>query len=241
MEIKHASYILNVVLIALLVIGATFSINKMSEVSSDFDSVKNFMEQEKDQLIQTNGLMVQEIKTINQNLVSSDERIKELSKELSEYKEISSFTKAELLSEIKDITIEFEPDGTLVIPHYVPDTNCVPIDSVNKYYIQTPKKVRFSDQWVTFGATVNKNSLTLDSLSMINKFDITIGERVTGKKLLVFNKKEPVVDLKSYNPYTKVASLNNITVETKKAKPITKVLTAAGLIGIGFVAGKTAK
>lgn len=225
MKLEHLSYGLNVVLIVLLIIGATFAINRVSDVTNDYNTLTAFMEAEKNQLIASNDLVVHEIKTINQNLVTSDQKIKELSEELEKYKSIDSYTKAELLTEIKGMTIEYVPDGTVVENVLVPDTGCVPIEFVNKHFIHVPKKVSFSDQWMSFDATVNKKSLTLDSLSMINKFDVTIGKRVVGKKFLIFNKKENVVDLKSYNPYTSVPYVNNLTVEKEKGSGLKKVLT----------------
>lgn len=235
MDTKRMSYILNIVLLIILLIGSTFFITKLKIQSSDYDSIVNYMENEKNQIMNSNDLVVQEMKTINQNLVSSDEKIKELSSELSEYKKINSYTKAELLTEIRGINVEYtlpEPSTEYV---YVPDTNCVPIDTLNKYYTQVPKKVSYNDEWMSFNGTVGLSKFSIDSLSLLNKFDITIGERVVGKKLLVFNKREAVVDLKSYNPYTGIPFLNNITVEPKKSKLLPKALSYAGIFFAGMI------
>lgn len=241
MDTKKTSYILNIVLLIILLVGSTFFISKLSVQSNDYDAIVNYMENEKGQLISSNELLVQEIKTVNQNIVSSDEKIKELSEDLKEYKKINSYTKAELLTEIKGISVGYIPVQGETEYVYVPDTNCVPIDTLNKYYTQLPKGVEYKDDWISFNATAGKKLFTLDSMSIINKFDVTIGERVVGKKFLVFNKKEAVVDLKSYNPYTGVPYLNNIVVETKKTKPLTKLLTYAGIFGAGMITNQLTK
>lgn len=239
MKTSTVSYILNIILLILLVVGSTFFITKLKVQASDYDSMANFMEGEKEELINSNNLVVSEMKTINQNIVSSDEKIKELSEELSDYKKISSYTKAELLTEIKGINITYTPN-TETDYVYIPDTNCVPIDSLNKYYAQMPKKVEYKDDWMKFNATAGINSFTLDSMSMINKFDVVIGEKVTGKRFLIFNKKEPTVDLRSYNPYTGIPYLNNITVAENR-NTSGKVLSYIGVFTAGMITNQLIK
>ena len=196
-----------------IVIGITLHLRSLKISGGDNQAMINYFEMEKEQLIQDRELLVQEVKTINQNVVSSDEEIKKLSKELSDYRVILSYTKAEILSEMKNIEIPY-----IVVdkPIYISDTGCTDNKIIKEHFIQVPSKVNFSDQWTSFSGTVGRDYFNLDSLSMLNKFDITIGERKVGKKLLVFNKYEPVVDLKSYNPYSSVPYMNNLTVEKRK-------------------------
>lgn len=240
METKTISYILNIVLLILIVIGSTFFMSKLNSSEENYNSIVRYMENEKDQLIQSNDLVVAEMKTINQNIISSDDKIKELSDELSDYKKINSYTKAELLTEIRGIEINYTAPTPGVDYVYVPDTNCVPIDSLNKYYAQMPKKVEYKDDWMKFNATAGINSFTLDSMSMINKFDVVIGERVTGKRFLIFNKKEPTVDLRSYNPYTGIPYLNNITV-AENGKTSGKILSYLGVFTAGMITNQLIK
>lgn len=235
------SYLLNVILVILIIAGVTLHIRSLKISAGDNQAIADFFELEKEQLMQDRNLLVQEIKTVNQNIVSSDDKIKELSEELKEYKKINSYTKAELLTEIRGISVGYIPVQGETEYVYVPDTNCVPIDTLNKYYTQLPKGVEFKDEWISFNATVGKKLFTLDSMKVINKFDVTIGERVVGKKFLVFNKKEAVVDLKSYNPYTGIPYLNNIVVEKKETKPLTKLLAYAGIFGAGMITNQLTK
>ena len=72
---------------------------------SNYSSLISYMEKEKEQMIQSNGLLVQEASIINQNLVSSTDKIKELSQEFNNYKKIQSDVKAEILSKIEGIVI----------------------------------------------------------------------------------------------------------------------------------------
>jgi len=196
---------------------------------SNYSSLISYMEKEKEQMIQSNGLLVQEVSIINQNLVSSTDKIKELSQEFNNYKKIQSHVKAEILSKIEGIVI---PIITIDKPIYLSDTGCTDNRIIKEKFIQIPSKVNFNDTWVSFNGTIGKQ-FTIDSLSMINKFDVTIGEKKVGKKLLVFNKYEPIVELKSYNPYTTIPYVNNIIVDEKKGK-IIKPIT---LIAVGFATG----
>lgn len=196
---------------------------------SDYFSLISYMEKEKEQMIQSNGLLVQEISIVNQNLVSSTKKIKELSQEFDNYKKVQSHVKAEILSKIEGIVL---PVITIDNPIYLPDTGCTDNKIIKEKFIQIPSKVNFNDTWISFNGTIGKQ-FTIDSLSIINKFDVTIGEKKVGKKLLVFNKYEPIVELKSYNPYTTIPYVNNIIVEEKKGK-IIKPIT---LIAVGFATG----
>jgi len=196
---------------------------------SDYSSLLSYMGKEKEQMIQSNGLLVQEISIVNQNLVSSTKKIKELSQEFNNYKKVQSHVKAEILSKIEGIDI---PILTVDKPIYLSDTGCTDNKIIKEKFIQIPSKVNFNDTWISFDGTIGKQ-FTIDSLSIINKFDVTIGEKKVGKKLLVFNKYEPIVELKSYNPYTTIPYVNNIIVKEKKGK-IIKPIT---LIAVGFATG----
>lgn len=220
---------------AIIVVGITLHLQSLKISGGDNQAMINYFEMEKEQLIQDRELLVQEVKTINQNIVSSDEEIKKLSKELSEYKVILSHTKAEIVSELKNIDIPY-----IVVdnPIYLSDTGCTSNKIVKEFFIQVPSKVNYSDQWTSFNGTLGKDKFTLDSLSMINKFDITIGEKKVGKKLLVFNKYEPVVEMKSYNPYSSVPYMNNLTVEKKRNNFGGKTIGYAVAFGLGFATSK---
>lgn len=219
--------ILIVILSVIIVFLAIFSGGNNND--SDYSSLLSYMEKEKEQMIQSNDLLVQEISIVNQNLVSSTKKVKELSQQFDNYKKIQSHIKAEILSKIEGITI---PVITIDKPIYLSDTGCTDNKIIKEHFIQIPSKVNFSDTWVSFNGTIGKQ-FTIDSLSMINKFDVTIGEKKVGKKMLIFNDYEPIVELKSYNPYTTIPYVNNIIVEEKKGK-IIKPIT---LIAVGFATG----
>lgn len=227
------SYKINVALAFICLVLLIMFLNKKQEAATlveDYRSMQAFHEGEKDQLISSYDLLAEEVKTINQNIVSSDEEIKKLSNDLKEYKSIQAYTKAEILSEIHGLEIGYTAPDTEIV--YLPDTGCIDVEVVKENFIQIPQKVSFADDWISLDGTVTKKFI-LDSLSLLNKFDVTIGEKKTGKKLLVFNKYEPVVELKSYSPYTSVPYINNITVEERKNKGIKR----AGAFALVFVAG----
>jgi hypothetical protein len=199
------------------------------EHKEDYSSLISYMDKEREQLISSNNLLAQEVSIVNQNLVSSSNKIKELSNDFDDYKKVQSHVKAEILSKIEGITI---PVITVDKPIYLSDTGCTDNKIIKEHFIQIPSKVNFSDTWVSFNGTIGKQ-FTIDSLSMINKFDVTIGEKKVGKKMLIFNDYEPIVELKSYNPYTTIPYVNNIIVEEKKGK----IIKPISLIATGLVAG----
>lgn len=222
-------------MVVVLVIFLIESRGNYNELRSDFDSVTTFTDKENDQLINSTNLLAQEVSEMNQNLLSSDEEIRKLSEELSKYKSIQSHVKAEILSEIRGIELPM----TIIdreVPTYISDSTFIHRDTISKYFTPIPSKVSFNDEWITFNATVGK-SFTLDSLSMINKFDVTIGS----KKEKWYNKSEPVVTLNSYSPYSSIPYVNNLVVEEPKGKILKKAITYAGIFTAGMLTNQLRK
>lgn len=199
-------------------------------MKSDISAYKSFIEAEKGQLINSNDLVVQEVKKMQQNQLNSDQQIKELSKELGEYKKIQSYVKAEILSEIKDIEIPYKYINTNV---YLPDTGCIDVDIVRDSFVPMGSKVEFNDRWVSFSGTVGKQ-FNIDSLSMLNKLDVTIGY----EKSKWYKKAEPTVTLNSYSPYSSVPYMNNLIVKEPKGRFIKKLVFGSILFSAGAVTNK---
>ena len=111
---------------------------------------------------------------------------------------------------------------------------------LNEHYLKIPAKVEMNNDWMSFNATIEKK-FSIDSLSMYNKFDAYLGYKKPEKPLKFLRKSEPVLELRSYSPYTKVAYVNNIVVEDgKKGKFLTSkpAMFLYGL-GTGFILSKS--
>jgi hypothetical protein len=202
-----------------------------SDLKRDLDSTKNFLDIEKDQRISRDSIHAQEMYEMEQNLMSEISARKLLEDEFERFKKITSHIRTEFVTRIDTFFIPYDPDSNDIINDYV---DCVPIDTVRAHFIQTPKKVNYSDQWFEFSGIVDSSGLTIDTMSMVNKFDVTIGWKKPDKPFKFLRKKEPVVELISYSPYTKVSYVNNIVVDGKQGNFFTgKVLPAA----LGFAAG----
>lgn len=103
------------------------------------------------------------------------------------------------------------------------DTSNNMIDTTN--YVKVPFKVSERDTWYTIIGHVDTSYFSLDTLSVNNKLSIVVGER-KGKW---WQKNEPLVEVKSANPYTKV-ELENVTIEQKRKfwqKPLFGALIGA--------------
>lgn len=203
-----------------------------SDLKRDLESTNNFWETEKEQWISRDSIKTHDIAEMEQNLMSEISARKLLEEEFKRFKEIQSHVRSELITRIDTMFIPYDPDSNNIINDY---TDCIPIDTVRKYFLQTPKGVGYNDTWFAFSGTVDSIGLTIDSLSMINKFDVTIGWKKPDKPFKFLRKKQPVVELISYNPYTKVNYVNNIVVDKKESIFNSKLAyaiygTAAGIV-----------
>jgi len=185
-----------------------------SDLERDLESTNNFWETEKEQMISRDSIHIHDMKEMEQNLMSEVSARILLEEEFERFKEISSHVRTETVTRIDTMFIAFDPDSNNIINDY---TDCIPVDTVRAYFIQTPKGVGYADTWFAFSGTVDSIGLTIDSLSMINKFDVTIGWKKPDEPFKFLRKKQPVVELVSYNPYTKVNYINNIVVDNKES------------------------
>lgn len=207
----------------------------MSDMERDHLSEISFWENELTQSISRDSIVAQDFVEMNQNLMSEKKAREILQEEFDRFKKISAHVRFESQTRIDTLRIRYDHYDTIILNDY---TDYVPIDTVKKYFIQIPKKVSFKDQWMSLNATVD-TVFQMDSMKFMNKFDVTIGYKKPDKPFKFLRKKEPVVELISYSPYTSVNYVNNITVEDKKSSIfLSPVATAIYGIGIGFGIGK---
>jgi hypothetical protein len=83
---------------------------------------------------------------------------------------------------------------------------------IMRYDTIEAKSFEFNDGWLVMKGAIADSVLTFDSLSVVNKFNIEIGERKQGW----FKKKEQVVYVRNANPHTKTDELYSYTLEDNK-------------------------
>jgi hypothetical protein len=83
---------------------------------------------------------------------------------------------------------------------------------IMRYDTIEAKSFEFNDGWLIMQGAIADSVLTFDSLSVVNKFNIEIGERKQGW----FKKKEQVVYVRNANPHTKTDELYSYTLEDNK-------------------------
>lgn len=196
----------------------------LRDEKNSYNALLEFERKEKDQLIQDKNLQASAIEQMNQNIVSQNEAMRYLGDQVEDYKRLTSYMKAELKTEIKNLKIDFSGGE---IPPTVFNDSCVHVDTVKMNYTRIPRYFSISDQWSSISGSVDKSGIVFDSISFINKFDVTIGKKKTG-----FMKSEPVIELKSYNPYTSIPYVNNIVVTGDKTLWFN---TRAAWFGYGFI------
>jgi len=209
-----------------------------SDLERDLEATNNFLEIEKQQSISRDSIYAHDVAEMNMNLMSEVSARKLLEDEFNRFKEIQSHVRTETKTRIDTLFIPYTADTFSIVSLY---DSLIPIDTVNKYFIQTPKDVSYSSVWFAFDGSVDSIGLTIDSLSTINKFDVTIGWKKPDKPFKFLRKKQPIVELTSYNPYTEVNYINNVVVEKKNNIFTSKVaMFLYGLTG-GIIVGTQIK
>lgn len=184
-----------------------------ANLEKELMTVTSFLEIEKTQSISRDSINAQEVFEMKQHLLTETSARILLKEEFERFKSISSHVRTETITRVDSFFIPYSVDPNDVLNDY---TDCVPVDSVKKYFTQIPKGVNYNDTWFSFNGFIDSLGLNIDSLSMINKFDVTIGYKKPDKPLKFLRKKQPVVELISYNPYTSVNYVNNIIIEDSK-------------------------
>ena len=189
-----------------------------SDLERDLESTVNFLDIEKQQSISRDSIHIEDMKQMEQNIMSEQAARILLTEEFNRFKSIQSHTRIETRTRIDTFFIPYDPDSNNILADY---SDYIPVDTVNKYFIQTPKGVSYSDTWFAFNGSVDSIGLSIDSMVFMNKFDVTIGYKKPDKSFKFLRKKEPVVELISYNPYTKINYVNNVVVEKPKGSIFT--------------------
>lgn len=236
-------------ILIIVILVAIFGVNEcrhrdsINNLTSSYQSILSFTEQEQNETLDSDSLIVHELILMKQNIVDSKVANEMLREEFKGFKKFQSKVKAEMLTEISNITVEYTPlesenelEGiTLSYGDYIHK------DTVMANFVRIPRKIEMDCTWVSFYGTVGKN-FTLDSLSVFNKFDVVLGYKKPDKSFKFLRKSEPVLEFKSYNPYTSVPYINNLTVEKNNKSFLTsKPMVTLYALATGFWIGKTLK
>lgn len=203
-----------------------------------YEAVIRFNEGEKAQLMNSLDLKAQDNKLMKQNIMSQKIALEQFEKELEDYKSINSYMKTEVMSSIKSLEAKYnskpkdEFEGITVKPG-----GYIHRDEVAKNFLRVPAPFEYKDEWFSINGTVNKESTMIDSLSMFNKFDAVIGYKKSEKSFSWLRKKEPVVELTSFSPYTEVTYINNVVVDEKKGKAKSVLLSKPAMLLYGVIGG----
>lgn len=97
------------------------------------------------------------------------------------------------------------------------DTIFIPYTDIDTIYYKDScdfieKKFFVANDYYVFGGVTKKNGILLDSVSFNNNMKITIAN----KRMGLFKKSKPIVEVVYENPYVKTKQMNNVIIEDKK-------------------------
>jgi len=170
---------------------------------------------------------------MQQNIMSMAAAEELLQKELEQYKKVNSFLEAKILNKIENLNVSFnEPAANDFDGLNFHQGEFLHKDTVGRYFIRVPKTFDYKDDWASISGTTTKAGNSFDVISMTNEFDATIGHK---KQKGLFKRAKPVVELKSYSPYSTISYVNNVTIDDSRSKT-GKLLTSRGaFFAYGFL------
>jgi len=236
----NRNILISVIILLVLCIGGMqlnhyFSIKDME---NSYESVINFKEAEKSQLKNSLDLKIEDSRVMQQHIISQDVALNQFKKEFKDYKKVNSYLKSEVISTIRGLEAKYDSvkkDDFAGIT--IADGGYISKKDVAKNFLRIPANFEYKDEWLSLNGTVNKKSTTIDSLSMFNKFDAIIGYKKSDKSFGWLRKKDPVVELKSYSPYTKITHVNNVVINDKKSKTKNILLSTPAVFIYGLIGG----
>lgn len=196
-----------------------------ADLKEEAQSISSFYEAEKNQQISRDSIQAQVIIDMQQNLVDEQTAMVLLKEEFERFKSIQSHVRFESITRVETLRVEYQHPDIDMLAGY---EGFIPIDSVRKYFLQVPMDLVHNEDWFQFYGTIDRDHFMIDSLSFINKFDVTIGTKKSDKFLSFMRKKEYTVELISYSPYSSVNYVNNIVVEDEKRNLVAPVSFGLG-------------
>jgi len=214
------------------------SIDKKN-MEQSYESVIAFKDGERNQMKKSLDLKVEDSVVMAQNIMSQKVAMEQLQGELDGFKSINSYLKSEVITSVKNLEAKYKDDKKDPFKGIeVKDGKYIHMDAVNKNFIRIPKSFSYKDDWMALEGTVKKENTTIDSLGIFNKFDAIIGYKKPKGPFRFLKKKKPIVELKSYNPYTKINYVNNVTIRGGDSKTKNILLSKPAMLIYGFIGGR---
>jgi hypothetical protein len=199
------------------------------EMESEVESTISFLRKRDSVNLLKINAQAHHIVILKQNIVTKETANKLLEKELKGYKNVKSFVEVKTVTSVKNLTIKYVHDTTTYLVSEGGD--CISKDSVRNFFVQVPKQFIFEDKWMSLSGKVQKEGLDVDSVKFTNELEVILAYKKAG----IFKKREPVVDIKSYSPYSKIEYANNIVIKDERSK-LSKALTSkAAMVGYGIL------
>ena len=137
-----------------------------------------------------------------QNIVDYKNLTEKLKKELKGYKDDVSLVEVGT----KTIIDSFFIESTVEVHDTIHDSIAVPCLDNRKFFYN------FKDDWISLKGNYNAKGVLIDTLAIRNEYDVLLG----WKKEKWYKRRNPIIELKSYSPYSDVVYVNNIVVEDRK-------------------------
>jgi hypothetical protein len=218
-------YILVILVVSALLIFKSCGGKK----TEDIDGTISFLKKRDSVNLLKINAQANQIVTLRQNLVTEETAKKILEKELKGYKNVKSFVEMKTVTGVKNLTIKYVHDTTTFLVSR--GGGCMDRDSVINFFVQTPKRFIFEDKWMSLAGKVQKEGIDIDSVKFKNELEVILAYKKAG----IFKKDVPVVDIKSYSPYSTIEYANNIVIKDERSK-LSKALTSkAAMIGYGIL------
>ena len=139
-------------------------------------------------------------------------------------KNIKSVVRTNTVTRIESVFVPFEAMSVDLNTDYE-NTCAIPQDTI-KYF-------KTNNEWYSINGSVSDSGVLFDSVSFKNSFSTTIGYEKSPGALGFLKKKNPVVEIKSDNPYTDITAMDNIIIKEDK-----KFYQTTGFkIGVGVLLG----
>ena len=184
--------------------------SQISKLNIGEQKFKQTIDSDSNLILEQQQIILSQKQALNNNLL-----------EINRLKKVQSQVK--IVSKVKIDSVFIPFHDTL----YIDTSNNK--DSSLKGFIQVPKSFSLSNEYYSFGGSILKKGLILDSVRFDNKMTLTFGLKSVG----LFKKPKPMLDVKYNNPYIQTTSLNNVVIKNElkwyEKKPF--------FIGIGFVGG----
>lgn len=168
------------------------------------------------------------IVTQNQTIMTQKEAIRlgllEIDKRI---KQVESQLQAKINVRVIEKDVPFVPNGYADTTGWIRNEQGIVIKTDS---ISVPQRFALSEKFFNVEGVVKKNGLKIDTLAIPSKFTITYGKEKTGFLKLGRN---PVVQIKTDNPYIDVTSLNNIVIK----KPQRFYNSKLFYLGVGILGG----